>query len=395
MNVAIVTHFYPPEPCAAATRVASLATALAASGHDVTVVTNFPSFPSGRFEAHERRGLKRVELLDGHRVIRLRSLLARGMPGSRLVHWGSAALAAAAYLAASPTKFDIAIVSTPPITLAFPAFVAVWRHRARLVVDVRDVFPDIAIAMGEWKADGFLARASEWIVRRLYRRADLVVAVTPTALSQIAGRGVDASHLALVRNAAESARGIVAERRSDRGFTAIYAGNLGLATDVDLLIDVAALVSEHGITLEIVGDGAQRARMVERIARERIGNVALVGSMPRVEAMRRIAAADVALVPLRSGIEESVPTKLYDALSVACPAVVAAGGEAEREARELGGFSTPPGDAPALAAMLRGLARMDRAELRRLGETGRRNVQRRADRASSMAELAGRISALA
>ena len=395
MNVALVTHFYPPEPCAAATRVASLTQALTAAGHTVTVVTNFPSFPSAQFAEEDRSRFISVERFASHRIARVKSILAPRLRGGRLVHWGSAALAATLYLLSARERFDVIIVSMPPITLALPAFVGRLRHRARLVVDVRDVFPDIAIAMGEWRRDGILARASEWLVRRLYRRADLIVAVTPTALAQIGARGIDPAKLVLTRNAAEIVRDIVAERVPEREFTAVYAGNLGLATDVDLLVDAAAQVASDGIRLEIVGDGTQRSHVLERIQREDIPNIELRGSMPRAEAMRAVAAADVAIVPLRRGIEESVPTKLYDALSVACPAIVAACGEAEREAKELGAACTPPGDARALAQELRRLSRLDRNVLRSMGEEGKRRVYQRADRATAMAQLAGRITALA
>jgi glycosyltransferase involved in cell wall biosynthesis len=372
-----------------------LVDALAAEGHEITVVAPFPSFPHGRFDRGDRGKLGRIERRDGVRVVRLGSLLPHGMPAARLVHWASCALAAALYLTFTRARYDLVIASMPPITLAVPALLAAWRHRSRLVVDVRDVFPDIAIAMGEWRADGLLARTSEWLVRKLYRRADLIVAVTPTAIAAIATRGVDPARLILARNAAEEIPACVRSSQSPRGFTAVYAGNLGLATDLDVLIDAAALVASDGITIEIVGDGAQRAHLENRLRRERIANVTIAGSLPRSAAMQRLADADVAIVPLRRGIEESVPTKLYDAISVGCPVIVAAGGEARIEGAALGAICTPPGDAPGLADALRALHALEPDALRALGNEGRARVSARAGRAGIMMELSGRISRLA
>jgi glycosyltransferase involved in cell wall biosynthesis len=395
VKIAVVTHFYPPEPCAAATRVASLVGALADAGHDVTVVTNFPSFPAGRFARGDRGALVRTESAGAVRVVRLCSLLMRNVRGARFVHWASAGASALVHLILTHRKYDVVIVSVPPITLAPAAVLGAAWHRARLVVDVRDVFPDIAIAMGAWRGDGALSRAAEWVVRRLYRRADLIVAVTPTALSQIARRGVDRSRLMLARNAAEDAAPAVGENgRARDGFTAIYAGNVGLATDVDLLVDTARLLADGGITIEIVGDGARMAHVSERVRNEGLRNVALRGSMPRADAARAVAHADVSIVPLRRGIEESVPTKLYDSLALGCPVVVAADGEARAEGAALGAVCTPPGDAQALATALRGLSVLDRDALRALGREGKRRLQGRADRSAIMAELAERISAL-
>lgn len=394
MNVAVVTHFYPPEPCAAATRVASLVDALADAGHTVTVITNFPSFPAGRFSGNGRLPFIRTQRAGGVQVVRLFSLLARGVPGARLLHWASSALCATFYVLAARKRYDNVVVSMPPITLAPVALAAAWRHRAVLVVDVRDVFPDIAIAMGEWRRGGILARCAEWIVRRLYRRADLIVAVTPTALAQIATRGVDPSRLVLARNAAENGPLGEGKPSARDGFTAIYAGNLGLAMDVDMLLDAATLLADDDIAIEIVGDGAQKAHLDERIRNERIRNVTVKGSMARADAMRAVADADVSIVTLRKGIGDSVPTKLYDSIAVGCPVVIAAEGEAQTEGASLGAFCTPPGDADALADTLRRLSVLDRRALRELGHQGMVRLQGRAGRAAIMAELAERISAL-
>lgn len=393
MKVAVLSHFFPPEACAAATRVQSLADALSHAGNEVTVITAFPSFPKGRLRPEDR--LKIFERSGDGRcaTVRLLSLVAR-VPGARLIHWMSSSVACTLYVLFTRERYDTVVVSTPPITLAFPAMAAAWRHRAKLVVDVRDVFPDIAIAMGEWRRDGLLARAAEYVVRKLYRRADLIVAVTPTAIEQIASRGIHRSLLTLARNAAEEVPGIPRPARNGRPFRAIYAGNLGLATDVDVLLNAAARLKDDGIWVEIAGGGALADAVRDRVKNEELHNVVLSGVLPRRDALEHIAAADVALVPLRAGITESVPTKLYDALSVGTPVIVAAGGEAAGEGLALGATCTRPGDDRALADAIRALSLLEKSELAELGERGRAAVQERSGRGAIMAELSRRICSL-
>jgi glycosyltransferase involved in cell wall biosynthesis len=396
VKVAVVTHFYPPEGGAAALRVRSMVDAFAAKGHDVTVVTTYPSFQHD--DAASRKKLARVEREGDVRIVRLYSLLAPRLPGSRLVHWVSAALSASLYLLTARERFDVIVASSPPITLALPALAGAARHRARLIVDVRDIYPDIGISMGVWKTNSPIVRLMERLVRKLYRRADLVVVVTARGISQIAARGIDRDRIFLARNAYE--RDPIVSGLSPKttvasdGFTAVYAGNLGLATDVDVLVDAAALVAQDGITIDIVGDGAQEPRLRERIASEGVNNLRIKGSFPRREALAMVAEADVSVIPLRKGLTESIPTKIYDSLSVGCPVVVVAEGEAVDEGSSLGALCTPAGDAVALAAMLRQLSLLDKSALRKIGDDGKSALSKRPDRSAIMSELVGRVTAL-
>ena len=211
MKVAVIAHFYPPEPGAGALRVYSLVQALAAAGNDVTVVTAFPSFPRGEF-SEAKRPLIRVEEEGRVRTVRVFSMLIPKLPGGRLLHWLSAAFSSSLYLLGTRERFDAVVVSSPPITVSLPGVVASWRHRARLVVDVRDVFPDLGVKMGVWKADSPVVRTLEWLVRKLYRRADLVSVVTPAGEAQALRRGVPPSRVVLARNAYESVPAMSAPR---------------------------------------------------------------------------------------------------------------------------------------------------------------------------------------
>lgn len=396
MKIALFTQFYDPEACAAANRAGSLARALVQHGHDVTVVTNFPSFPQGKLRPGDARRFGRREDVLGVRVVRVHTATFGRMPGRRLAHWLWSAAAMSVYAICTKERFDAVLVTLPPVTLGAPALAARVRHRAKLIVDVRDVYPDIAIAMGKWRENGLLARVTERVARALYARASLIVAVTPTALAQIAGRGVERERLLLASNGCEDdVPGAARNGARHGGLRAIYAGNLGVATDVDILLDAAGLLRcEEAITITICGGGAESERVRRRVESEGLRNVRLTGAVERARAMEMIAASDVAIVPLRKGIRESVPTKIYDALSVGCPVVVAADGEAQAAAAAAGSMSVEAGNAGALAAKLRELAALDRPALHAIGDRGRAFVQRFYRREAIALRLCERIASL-
>ncbi|HEY4440240.1 MAG TPA: glycosyltransferase family 4 protein [Candidatus Elarobacter sp.] len=398
MRVALISQFYPPEPCAAANRVAAMAQAFAAAGHDVRVYTAMPSFPDGVVAA-PYRGRRHVVETDGQvtveRVWTYAS--ATSLPGNRVLNWLSVALGIARRIVAVRERYDAIVVSSPPITLALPALAAAFAHGAPLVVDVRDVWPEIAVKMGAWRPGSLPARVVGRIADLLYRRAALVTCVTETAREEILARGVAPAKVLLAPNGfdpvAPAAGAPLAARPGVRDV--VYVGNMGLATGLDVVLDAAAaLRDDTTIRFVLIGGGADAARLRARAERERLDNVVFTGPLPREVALRALADAAATVVPLVASIADSLPTKMFDAMLVGTPIVLSAAGEARRLVeRADAGLAVTPGDGAALAAGVRAVLD-DPALAARYAENGPPFVRANYDRAAVMAGLAGRLPTL-
>ncbi len=397
-RIALVCQFYAPEPCAAANRVGALARALAAEGHEVRVYTGMPSFPDGIIPP-AYRGRRHVVENDGpitvERVWTYASAAVR--PGNRILNWLSVAAGIAHRIAAVRERFDLIVVSSPPITLAMPALAGAFAHVAPLVVDVRDVFPDVAVKMGAWKEGSLLPRVVGRVADALYARASLVVAVTETARSEIVARGVDPAKVLLVPNGfdavAPSPNPPYATPAGVRDI--VYVGNMGLATGLDVVLDAAAgLRGDSSIRFVLIGGGADAARLRARAAGEGLENVVFTGTLPRADALRAMADAALTVVPLVATIADSLPTKLFDAMLVGTPVVLSAAGEAKRLIERAGaGLAVAPGDGAALAAGIRRV--LDEPELAAaFRAAGPDFVRANYDRGAVMARLAARLRAL-
>jgi colanic acid biosynthesis glycosyl transferase WcaI len=397
-RVLLLTQFFPPEPCAAANRATSLAASLLEAGFAVDVVTGAPTFPSG-VKAPEDRGLSpKTTWTAGIRLTRVWTYASPKLSGrNRLLNWLSVAVASSAYVAAVGRSYDVVLVTTPPITLALPAFIALLRHRARLVVDVRDVFPDVAIKMGAWRADGPPARIVGFLARALYRAARLVVCVTESARSEVVARGSDPEKTIVGPNGfdvVEPAHQVPYARRPDE-FVVAFVGNMGLATGLDVIVDAAALLRDDAsVRFVLAGGGADEARLAKRCAEEGLNNVTMIGVVPRPTANALLRSADACVVPLKRHIVDSLPTKLFDALALGCPVICCADGEAKAFVeRSRGGVATEPEDGAALAAAIREM-RADPVRRAAFAASGRAYVEQHYDRARIMRRVAGTIAAM-
>ncbi|MEA2687705.1 MAG: hypothetical protein QOD51_312, partial [Candidatus Eremiobacteraeota bacterium] len=280
MRIAVISQFYPPEPLAAANRIAAMARAFAQGGDDVHVFTAMPSFPDGVIpEAY--RGRRHAVETDGRITVeRVWTYASAATPGNRILNWLSVSLGITRRIVAVKERFDAVIVSSPPITLAVPALAAATAHVAPLFVDIRDVFPDVAVKMGAWKAGSPVERAVGRVADTLYARAALVTSVTQPQCEEIVARGVERAKVMLASNGFDpvtsSAEPPVAPVPGVRDV--VYVGNMGLSMALDVVLDAAALLRDDPtIRFIMIGGGSAAAALRARAAAERLGNVVFTG----------------------------------------------------------------------------------------------------------------------
>lgn len=394
-RVAILTQFFPPEPCAAANRMAALAASLRDAGHEVTVVTGFANFPAYELAPGDAGVMHRSERCDGFDVERLYTMVPKRTRGGRALVWLSLAVAAICYLLFTKRRFDVIVVTSPPITLALPAILGKLRHGAALVTDIRDVHPDLGVKIGVWTERSLAARTVQAVADALYHASNLVVGVTRTAMQRIALRGIPSERLYLAPNGFDAIRAVPSERPPGGRFEVAFAGNYGIATGLDVVVEAALLLAEDSsIHFTIVGGGVDLPRIQRRLAESGAPNVTLAGVLPRERALGVIAAADAAVVPLRREIVDSLPTKLFDAFFVGTPVVLSASGEAaELVEASGGGLCARAEDPQALVDALRRL-QSDPEAARSMGAKGKQFVERHFDRARIMRGFVARIEAL-
>ena len=372
MKVLLVSQFFEPESGATQNRMAAFVDGLTARGHHVTVVCEQPCHPAGVFHAgfgkhpyvterDERRTVHRLWVAASPRKNAVR----------RMAFYGtfSAGVAAAVRLV---KRHDVLLASSPPLPGVLAAAAAV-RRETPIVVDVRDIWPAAAEALGELsnrRVINLFERAERW----LYRRAYKVTATTRPFCAHIDAVAGRHASVHLPNGALDDLVALPDSDPPQNGrFVLGYAGNIGITQGLRIALDAADQLRAEGVQFVLVGEGPLRESLRQEVADRGLDSVEFRSPIPVREIGSFLQTCHALLVPLRDHhlFGGFIPSKLYDAMAIGRPAIVAARGEAAALVESTGaGVVVPPEDGTALAAVTRQLAA--KPEWRRtLGSAGR------------------------
>lgn len=360
-------YFVSPE-AAGGTRSYELARRLVARGHQVTLVTSNAMMP-----ARWRSLTAPTETeIDGIQLVVLPVQYANQM-GYRERMQAFARFAALASREAVRRSADVVFATSTPLTIAVPGLIGSLGQRVPMVFEVRDLWPELPIAMGALKNPLLRAgaRALEWLA---YHGAADVVALSPGMADGVAARGIPREHIHMIPNACDraafaGAETAAAETRAQllpgldpRAPLVLYAGTFGAINDVPWLVEVAARSRAAGSPLRfaIVGDGAERAQIEGRArAHGLLGDhLHLLPPVPKRAMPGLLGCATVAtslFMPLPE-MQANSANKFFDALAAGRPIAINYGGwHAELLAKTGAGVALPHAEPSRAAAMLHAL----------------------------------------
>jgi hypothetical protein len=391
MRTLIVTHYFPPETGAPQARLSALAETWAADGDSVTVLTGMPNHPTGMVPPAYRGAVRRHEHQDGYRVIRT-WLYATPNEGVARKTAGHLSFMISSVLLGGRRcgPADTVVVSSPTFFSIGAAWLLARMKRARLVVEVRDLWPAIFVELGVL-TNRRLIRLLERLELAAYAAADRVVVVSDGFRANLIDRGVPDEKVHTIRNGVTLDRfdpGAVADPRVRGRLGAragdclvLYLGTHGISHGLPGVAAAAARLAGEPVHFTFVGEGADKSRLRRRVAELALDNVTLLPGVPHEEVPGLLAAADICLVPLRDVplFSTFIPSKMFEYLAAGKAVVGAVTGEAAQILREAGAVVVPPEDSAALADAIRALAG-DPQRRQAMGRRGRSHVERSFDR---------------
>ena len=280
---------------------------------------------------------------------------------------------------------DVVIGSSVHLLAVLAAYWVARHHRAKFIMEVRDLWPQTIVDMGELSEHHPLTKLLQALEGFLYRRAERIIVLGPQMKDYIVAKGIDAEKIVWIPNGVDLSRfrvrvGSSSRGKDQEGFKAMYLGTHGRANALDVLLQAAKIVQDRGYDIQfvLVGDGPEKPQLVGLAEKLHLRNVEFRDPIQKTEVPHALQEADALIFNLerarvfKYGISSN---KLFDYMSSGRPVLfsVDAPNNPVEEARC--GLTVPPRDPKALAEAVIALYEMPREEREAMGRRGREYVE--------------------
>ena len=288
-------------------------------------------------------------------------------------------------------KQDIIICESPPLFLGLTALFLRWSKKAKLVFNVSDLWPESVEKLGIIK-NRYLLKLAYSLESRIYMKSNLVSGQTQGIIVNIKARfpyvrtfllrnGIDFTQFDTNADG-QKFRKMMGLAETD--FAMVYAGVIGHAQGLEIIIDAAEMVRERRhIKFFIVGDGPEKDNLVQLAQEMKLENVVFISNRPRNEIPSIIAGCDAYVVPLKKLdlFQGAIPSKLFEPLAMGKPIILGVDGEARDLFITKGkcGLYYEPENSVSLCDCINILANSP-AIVKELGENGKQYVSQKFDR---------------
>ncbi len=328
MKILYVTQFFYPETAAAAIRAYENAKEWVRAGHDITILTGYPNFPTGKlFKGYTIRMLQK-EQIDGINVFRSKIIVK---PNTNKI------MRAIAYLSFTifgllnlifnkrqiEDDYDIVLATSGIVFAPIIGYYYSKRKKIPFVLELRDVtFKQILATGGSEKSISH--KMVKWLELYLCRKAIKVVTLTKGFKRDLINEGIGEHKIEVITNGVKF-KGYSEEYSKEIGYMELqkqpdeivfsYMGTMGISQNLTGIIDFFRNLKVEGkkIKLMLIGDGAEKEKLILYIKNNNINNVIMLDSLPQRELERYYQMSDFCLVVLNnnSHFSNTIPSKIF------------------------------------------------------------------------------------
>ena len=333
MKILELPAYFYPESMSSSHLDDNLREAIAKAGIDMAIYCPTPTRGITADVRKEYKKKKSEKMYDGHATVHRFSLYGEGKnPIFRALRYTFACIKQfnRAVFAKDARQCDVMfITSTPPIKGAMAGLAKKFNHKP-IIYELQDIFPDSLAGSGLAKKGGFLWKIGRAIENFTYKNADKIIVISKDFKKNIMAKGVPEEKIEVIYNWVDEKavhpvlkedNPLFDEFGIDRDkFTIVYAGNLGNAQNIGIILDAAYMLPK--VQFAVYGTGGLEDDVRKRIATENLANVHLNPLQPFERVSQVYSLGDAGIVSCKAGLGGSaMPSKTWTIMSCGRPVV--------------------------------------------------------------------------
>lgn len=334
MRILFLSHYFPPEGNAPATRTFEHTRRWVVAGNDVTVITCAPNVPHGRVYPNYKNSFFHKSVAQGINIIRVWTFIAankgKGRRSFNYLSYFFSSIIAGLFI----SKPDILIATSPQIFCGCAGAVLAKLRRVPFILEVRDIWPDSIMAVNAIQNTfvlNWMLKVEQW----LYRSATHIVTVGDGYKKILIQKGVITKKISIITNGANLEQFKHDQTKCKNGHRLIcsFIGTLGMASGLEIVIRAAThldSIKDSAIEFMLVGDGAEYESLQEKVKKAGIKRIKFTGLLNKDQIRHQLSITDICLIHLRKSelFKTVIPSKLFEAMASGVPVVMGVQGEA-------------------------------------------------------------------
>jgi glycosyltransferase involved in cell wall biosynthesis len=365
-----------------------------AKDYKVTVIagrsyyTKDSSWGFGKFYKKEQyKGIKIIRVCN--------TIFWKGNLVGRLINWFTFGILS--FLISLTISPRLIIVGTDPPFLGIIAMMVSRIKSTPFIYNCRDLYPEVAVAMGKIKKHSLLGRTFSYFDKMALNSARLVVCLGPTMENKLKAKGVSEDRLrvisdwvdtSLIKPIPKNENPLLKKLGLQNKFIIMYSGNIGFSQDFSSILQALSVVKED-IYLIFIGEGAAKKSLKSEVSSRGLKNVMFLSYQPLDALSFSLSMADLHLIPLKKGLAGTiVPSKIYGIMAAGRPYLTISDKESEAAilAKEFGcGLWGAPSEPNEIAQTI-SWAINHRDEIEKIGQAARQIAEMKFDKNIVMKE---------
>jgi glycosyltransferase involved in cell wall biosynthesis len=348
MKILYISQYFHPEIGATTNRALANVRYFANKKHDVTVLTELPNHPKGIFFEGYKHKIFMKEKMENFIINRVWVFTSRKKNFmTRILFYISFMLMGILHTLFNWKRYDLVYVTSPPLFVGMISIVLKKTFpKTKFIFEVRDLWPDSAIELGELNNKLFL-KLSLKLEKKIYDTSDYIIAISKDMRNKIIKKGYNKKKISIIYNGTDETfiknnfnkfDKDIYNNDDNNKLIGIYAGIIGIAQGLEVLLTAANELKNENIEFYLIGNGPKLKKLKKMAKNMQLNNLFFIEQVSRNKIPDYLHNADFGIIPLKKMdlFKGALPSKIFDYMSCDLPIVLGIEGEAKKLINESG-----------------------------------------------------------